>query len=44
MWIPGGIAYLVAALLLMLKWMNESAKRAAKRDGSNTSAYLYSLR
>lgn len=30
MWIPGGLAYLVAALVLVAAWMRESERRAAR--------------
>jgi cytochrome c oxidase assembly factor CtaG/cytochrome c2 len=30
MWVPGGFAYMVAALALMLKWIRESGARVAK--------------
>jgi cytochrome c oxidase assembly factor CtaG len=40
MWIPAGIVYLCAALYLMLRWLKQSAARAAKRE----AAYLYPLR
>jgi putative membrane protein len=32
MWVPGGLAYLAAALYLMLKWIRDSGERAASRD------------
>lgn len=32
MWIPGGIAYVVAALALMGAWLRESERRSERRD------------
>jgi hypothetical protein len=30
MWIPGGVSYLVAGLLLLAGWLRESERRAAR--------------
>lgn len=32
MWIPGGIAYLAAAVWLVARWMEESERRVARRE------------
>lgn len=32
MWIPGGLAYIVAILLLLLAWMREAERRALRRS------------
>ncbi len=32
MWVPAGMVYLGAALYLMLRWINQSAERVAKRE------------
>jgi cytochrome c oxidase assembly factor CtaG len=33
MWIPGGVSYLVASLVLIARWMRESESRAELREG-----------
>ena len=47
MWVPGGVAYLIAALLLFLRWMKSSGERTLARDTArramNVSARLAAL-
>lgn len=33
MWVPAGLVYIVAGLALMVGWMRESERRAARREG-----------
>ena len=32
MWVPGGVAYLIAALWLFAAWLDEIERRTARRE------------
>jgi cytochrome c oxidase assembly factor CtaG len=38
MWIPGGISYLVAGLVLFAQWLRESELRARHRERGRLAA------
>jgi hypothetical protein len=38
MWVPGGIAYVIAALALVVRLFRESEQRVARREAAQNAA------